>query len=219
MPSRDKIRLETVENMIWLGRVAAAVDQWNPVVSIRVNLALSKLDSSLAVTVSTGYREIAVILAQALSDIRLRTTGPTNIAIGKGSVFDYFDEIRRILQGATADVFFVDPYLDAEFVSRFLGSIRDNVNIRLLTTDKKLGALIPSVDAFAKQYAAKIQIRSSSGLHDRYVIVDGQDCYQSGASFKDGAKQAPTTLTQIVDAFDAVSSTYEKIWNSAIVER
>lgn len=37
-------------------------------------------------------------------------------------------------------------------------------------------------------------------LGDRYVFVDGKACYQSGASFKDGAKLTPTTLTQITDA-------------------
>jgi hypothetical protein len=55
-------------------------------------------------------------------------------------------------------------------------------------------------------------------LHDRYVIIDGKNCYQSGASFKDGAKAAPTTLTQISDAFLAVSGTYENLWNNAKAE-
>jgi len=42
-------------------------------------------------------------------------------------------------------------------------------------------------------------------------------CYQSGASFKDGAKKAPTTLTQITDAFSAVSATYEQRWSTSVV--
>lgn len=50
-------------------------------------------------------------------------------------------------------------------------------------------------------------------------FVDRTACYQSGASFKDGAKRAPTTLTQITDAFEAVWNTYEKAWAAAKIER
>jgi hypothetical protein len=61
-------------------------------------------------------------------------------------------------------------------------------------------------------------MRSAPGFHDRYVIVDGAACYQSGASFKDGAKAAPITLTQITDAFPAVLQTYQDLWTRANVE-
>lgn len=54
-------------------------------------------------------------------------------------------------------------------------------------------------------------------MHDRYVFVDRTACYQSGASFKDGAKKSPTTLTQITDAFAAVQQTYEALWAAGTV--
>ena len=69
---------------------------------------------------------------------------------------------------------------------------------------KKLTTLLPAVDLFVKQNGATIHVRSAPNFHDRYFFVDGASCYQSGASFKDGAKSAPTTLTQIVDAFTAM---------------
>jgi hypothetical protein len=65
------------------------------------------------------------------------------------------------------------------------------------------------------QTSAAIAVRSASGFLDRYLVVDRTLCYQSGASFKDGAKKAPTTLTQIQDAFHAVLATYENLWSSA----
>jgi hypothetical protein len=64
-----------------------------------------------------------------------------------------------------------------------------------------------------------VSIRSATGLHDRYVFIGKASCFQSGASFKDGAKQAPTTLTQITDAFNAIWETYEEVWKAAKVER
>ena len=51
------------------------------------------------------------------------------------------------------------------------------------------------------------------------IIVDSDSCFQSGASFKDGAKKSPTILTQITDAFPAIQSTYEKMWDEAKVLR
>jgi hypothetical protein len=75
------------------------------------------------------------------------------------------------------------------------------------------------VDLFVKQNGATIHVRSAPNLHDRYFFVDGASCYQSGASFKDGAKSAPTTLTQIVDAFTAMLKTYEDLWSNARAER
>ena len=148
----------------------------------------------------------------------MKTVGPLNAAVGKGSVFDYFDEIRKIVEPATRDVFFVDPYLDAEFVSRYLPHVRVGTAVRLLARER-LATLLPAVDVFSKQSGIAIGVRSSPGFHDRYVFVDRAACYQSGASFKDGAKASPTTLTQITDAFPAVVQTYEDLWMAGKVER
>ena len=158
------------------------------------------------------------LLHGAQHDLRMQTSGPINVAVSKGRVFEYFDEIRKALEGAKQDVLFVDPYLDAEFVSRYLAHIALGVNARLLAREK-LSTLLPAVYAFVQQNKVAIQVRSAPNFHDRYVFIDGMACYQSGASFKDGAKSAPTTLTQITDAFAAVSQTYENLWQGAKVER
>src|SRR4029077_15322078 len=96
--------------------------------------------------------------------------------------------------------------------------IRGGVRVRLLTS-KKLVMLLPAVDMFAKQSGLDVAARSSAGLHDRYLFVDSTTCYQSGASFKDGGRVAPTTLTQITDAFNAMWTTFDAIWNSGKIER
>lgn len=148
----------------------------------------------------------------------MKTIGPLNEAMGHGKIFDYFDEIRKIIEAAKQDLFFIDPYLDAEFVSRYLPHVNSGTTVRLLAREK-LETLLPAVDLYAHQSGATVNVRSASGFHDRYILVDGNACYQSGASFKDGAKKAPTTLTQITDAFPAVLHTYEGIWKKANVER
>lgn len=165
-----------------------------------------------------GFTKLLTLLHQAQNDLRLETLGPVNIAVPRKMVFEYFDEIRKIIELARQDLLFVDPYLDAEFVSRYLPNVAASVTTRLLAREK-LGTLLPAVDVFARQTGATVEIRSAPNFHDRYVFVDRVSCYQSGSSFKDGAKSAPTTLTQITDAFAALLKTYEDIWNQAKVER
>ena len=140
-----------------------------------------------------------------------------NVAIGSVEPFEYFDELRKIIETARQDVFFVDPFLDSDFVSRYLRHVVAGVTIRLLTR-KHLGTLIPAVELFASQTGLRIEVRSINGLHDRHLFIDRKECHQSRASFKDGAMKAPTTLTQIVDAFAAVFKTYEDMWNAAKTE-
>jgi hypothetical protein len=148
----------------------------------------------------------------------METVGPTTLAIPHKSVFEYFDEIRKIIELAKQDLLFVDPYLDAEFVSRYLPHVSAGVTIRLLGREK-LATLLPAVEFFARQNGLLIEVRSAPNFHDRYIFVDRVGCYQSGASFKDGAKSAPTTVAQIVDAFAAMHKMYEDLWSAAQVAR
>lgn len=85
------------------------------------------------------------------------------------------------------------------------------MRVRLLTVNK-IKTLLPAVQLFSEQNSISVEVRSVDGLHDRYMFVDKKLCYQSGASFKDGAKKSPTAITQITDAFDAMLTTYERKW-------
>jgi hypothetical protein len=212
-PAQGALRHDTPENRQWIGRAVAAVGAWD----VGAGAQAREFAGFLRRTGDRQYYEqgsrLLDLIYEAQSAVRLRTIGPVNTAVGQGLVFDYFDEIRKIIETANKDVFFIDPYLDADFVSRYLPHVRAAVTVRLLTRERII-TLLPAVTAFAQQYQISIEVRTASGFHDRYVIVDGTACYQSGASFKDGARNAPTTITQVGDAFTAVRDTYESIWNT-----
>lgn len=218
MPPRPTIRHETEENFAWLGRVSAVIEQWDPPKAILLRGYLDQFHGNMAREAAEGLRKVMTLLHQARNDLRMKTLGPMNIAIGHGMVFDYFDEIRKIVEAATQEVFFIDPYLDAEFVARYLTHVQAGVAVRLLGRER-LNTLLPAVEAYVQQTKGQVAVRSAPNFHDRYIFVDRAACYQSGASFKDGAKTAPTTLTQITDAFAPILQTYESLWASAKVER
>lgn len=218
MPPQATVR-HAPENGPWFGRVSAAIEKWKPSKSSLVKEYLDLfLSNGHARETLHGFTKLLILLHQAQNDLRLETLGPTNVAIPHKMVFEYFDEIRKIIELARQDLLFVDPYLDAEFVSRYLPNVTAGVTVRLLAREK-LAILLPAVEVFVQQAGATVEIRSAPHFHDRYVFVDRASCYQSGASFKDGAKSAPTTLTQITDAFAPILNTYEDIWNRAEVER
>lgn len=208
----------------WLGRTRAVLEKWDSTkdasFSNAVRTILAEGDLRMLSPPGPAYRELKTFLYQARHDLRMKTVGPLSVLFPDGKPFDYFDEIRKITEMASGDLLFVDPYLNAEFVSRYLPQIASGVTVRLLTSKKKLSALLPAVETFVMQSGLQVQVRSvSSGLHDRYVFVDEKICYLSGTSFKDGARQSPTTLIQITDAFETTFKNYQGMWAAAKIER
>jgi hypothetical protein len=215
MPARDSMGHDDPDTLAWIGRasaVAHASDKTRAVVAF--DGYARNLGATNGVQFDGAVRGVVTMLHHIRHDLRMKLGGPTSVAVASGGVFDYFDEVRKVISESRADLFFVDPYLDAEFVSRYLPNVVKGTSVRLLGRER-LPTLVPAVELMRQQSGLDIAVRSAASFHDRYLFVDGRACYQSGASFKDGAKRTPTTLTQITDAFDAVLETYEKLWSSA----
>lgn len=217
----------------WAGRALAVLAAWSPIESAGVGLHIAALQSAdpLPDVMKTynaiseqrarsrrgsAYRGIRTFLFRVQHDLRMKTVGPLSILLDAKKPYAYFEEIRQLIKLAREDLLFIDPYVDAEFVSRYLPQIDDGVSVRLLTSSSKLSSLLPAVDMFVMESALKVHVRvPSCGLHDRFLLVDRTRCYQSGASFKDGAKRSLTTLTQITDNLNAMRQSYEDMWNAA----
>lgn len=221
MPPRATIRHNTDENLTWLGRAANFVEHWKPEKAALFREHEDRFHQRMANESMLGQRGIMTLLNQAQHDLRLRTRGPLNTMIAQGNVHDYFEELRKLIEPATDDLFFVDQYFDADFVPRYLPFVQPGTVIRLLTgtPPNKLARLLPAVDLFAQQHGCSIAVRSTDGIHGRYLFVDRTACYQSDASFKDGAKNAVTLLTQVVDGVPALLTTHETLWTGATVQR
>jgi hypothetical protein len=218
MPPRSAFEERKEETITWLGQAAAVIEGWNVAKAPAVLAARRRIERNDGWFIHRGYNEVKTLLHQARFELEMEL-GRSSVVVPQGQVFDYFDELRKKVETAQAEVFFVDAYLDADFVPRYLPYVANGVDIRLLGGPKKIPTLLPAVDMFAQQSGRKIQVRTSGAIHDRYLFVDRSACYQSGASFKDGAKNAPAALTQITDAFKAVWDVYEQLWLAGTVER
>lgn len=213
MPEINHLHHNTSENLEWLGQAAALVMLADPVRGIVFKGKVDQL-FDIRLNPTEVARSVVVTLQQFRNEYRIKSAGPLTMAFSSGRQFDYFDEVRKILETASIDLFIVDPYLGADFISRYLPHVKKDVSIRLMI-ENQITQVQSAVALFSQQYGHSIEIRKSSNMHDRYIFIDGRECFQSGATFKDGASKSATTLTQITDAFEAVRNIYETAWSSA----
>ena len=215
LPTREVFaRQDDPECVTYLGRAFAVVERWDTSSRMRCQQILEDLTVDNTVRVAGGYSSLKALLNQVEFDLSM-DVGPLSVVVQPGQTFEYFDELRKIIETTRDDALFIDPYLDADFITQYMPSVAKGVTVRLLAGPRKVATLMPSVRAFAGQTGVRIETRVSSSLHDRYLFVDRSACYLSGASFKDGARNAPAVLTQITDGFSAMLDTYEKLWDGA----
>ena len=212
-PPKSSIRHETDENIEWLGRAQAVIRRWDQNKAITFDVDVRSIHGLLAQS-NPSYLNVLVMLNMARYELKMFLEPSTDIVVEAGKAYQYFEGIRRVVELSTSEVFFIDPYINADFVSRYLVYVNEGVRVRILSK-QYIAELIPAVKALSEEKKIQIEVRSAQELHDRYVITDKRNCYQSGASFKDGGKNAPTTFVEIHDTFKAVLGAYEAIWESA----
>jgi hypothetical protein len=212
MPAQATLHHPTLENQEWLGRATALVRLADP---RRATFFQSDVDilCTMIVNPPDQIQKILTTLHGFHYEWRLKCVGAMAMVFDAGQPFDYFDQVRRVIEVATTDLLFVDAYINSDFVASYLPHVRDGVQVRLLISNYA-AEVRSSVDAYLLQRDLDIQIRRGKP-HDRTVFIDKTQCWQSGSSFKDGAKKAPVILIQMIDAFDAVHAICEKQWDDA----
>src|SRR5438132_635873 len=129
MPSREDFEKRSPDSISWVGRASAALTRWDHVRSIVIDSAVDDINRALDNLRNINDRaKLTSLLHQARADLRL-DVGSLSVLIDKGRAFDYFDELRKVIEPARSDVFFVDPYLDAEFVTRYLPHVTKGTTV------------------------------------------------------------------------------------------
>lgn len=102
-----------------------------------------------------------------------------------GTQHDAYVEIRRILQKATISLSIIDPYVDSSLFAVLRTIAGAPIEIELVTY-----RIPPDFPLEAKKFVSQhpiiqLSIRKSNEFHDRFIIVDDQECWHVGASIKD----------------------------------
>ena len=97
----------TPEHLGWIGRAVAAIGLWDMQSGTYARAYAKLMRHAMARESQDGLDGLMGLLYEARSTLRLETVGPVNTAIGQGLVFDYFDEIRKLLTPAVKSVLFI----------------------------------------------------------------------------------------------------------------
>jgi hypothetical protein len=224
MPTEDPPWPPRLELHDWIGRARALIGAWDSSQDTQFaawgdSLFERGIQAHSARLQALNARAKMMNLVQlARNELRLITGGRVSMAFDAGQQFDFYDELRKVIETAQQDVFFVDRYMGASFITQYLPHTRPNVGVRLLTRDM-LAPLLASANAYASQHGTKIEVRTSNGFHGRFMCIDRSRCFLVDASFKDAAHKAPAALIELSDTASVSMDQYEGLWQGGNVER
>jgi hypothetical protein len=215
----------TATDSAWLGKAVYLVEQWNEAKVISFRISAKMLDSSLFLT---NLQEIRNTMSEAITELEYKVGArPSGTVFKANTPASFHSELKGILGLAQSDLFLVDAYLTEE-VYPFFADIPATVIIRLLTRpdlpasgfpNKKLPGLKAIQSKYVSEYSRPTEIRVTVGpkdIHDRLIFRDGTTAFLSGQSFKDGAKNAPTSLMEFpADLFQEKLAIHEGLWKTA----
>lgn len=223
MPTLNRLGRGGETDLLWLARASAAMDEYHNV-AVKADWSFAARAFESGRLAGDPQSRLFRILHQVRNSLRLRTVGPVNAAIGQGFVFDYLDTMRRFIESAKTEVFFVDRYLNGDFISTYLPFVSGEVSVRLLVrneppTARYVQQLIAMGEMFHRQHGTQIEVRSHSAHHERLLIVDASIAVLSGASFKDGpATAGATIIEQKGEALAGLMQAHENLWQDAKLE-
>jgi hypothetical protein len=225
MPPGEELRNATPEHLDWIGRARALISAWEPTRSaefVRNTEAIYARAPNAYQARQDSLACLARMLAtiqEARSTLRIIYGARVSQSFASGQPFDVYDELRRQIETAQIDTFFVDRYMGADFVSRYLPSVRAGVSVRLLTRDL-IPQLVAAVEAFVQQHHATVSIRTSQSIHGRFLSLDrGTRSFLIDASFKDAGAASPVALIELTDTAATSLAQYEALWQAGTVVR
>ena len=96
-----------------------------------------------------------------------------------GQFYDAYEFISEIIRKANSSIILIDPYCDSR---AFVFLKNKNETAHLTVCISKLSKLdTDEIEKFELQYG-KIDVKHLDDNHDRYLIIDNEECFQLGAS-------------------------------------
>lgn len=136
----------------------------------------------------------------------------TGKAFEIGGTFDAFKAVTEIVRSSKRSIFVVDAFVDDRTLD-LMSAKASGVALTVLTKQKSItGHLKTAAKMFAQQHGP-LEIRTFEKIHDRFLVTDAGNVYQSGGSFKDLGKQVSTLLAITdPDIADATRTILNKHW-------
>ncbi len=111
---------------------------------------------------------------------------PKQMTFFDGQWFDAYDFLSSLFEKADNSILLIDPYCDREAL-RYCAKRKDGVGVRICH-GPHAALKHQDIDAFSKQYGP-LSVKQDPSFHDRYLILDGKECYHIGASLNHAGKR------------------------------
>ena len=104
----------------------------------------------------------------------------------QGQIFDAFSKFQQLIQSAKKEIILIDNYIDLTVLDR-LTKKQKGVKVTIYTkSDTPISQL--EEKKFNSQYPT-LDLKFTSTMHDRFLIIDNTEIYHVGASLKDLGKK------------------------------
>ena len=115
----------------------------------------------------------------------------------QGQIFDAYAKFESFIAQARQSIVLIDNYIDLSVLERFA---KKNAGVQVtIYTNPQTTVTEQDVQRFNAQYPS-LEVRHTTAMHDRFLIIDNQTLYHIGASLKDLGKRC--------FAFDVFDSTF-----------
>jgi len=100
-----------------------------------------------------------------------------------GEFYDAYTFIQSLFEKANNEIIIIDNYVDRSILDR-LTVKSSNVNVIIYTNNKISKILTKDKELFNSQYGG-LDVRYTTKVHDRYIIIDQNKIFHLGHSIKD----------------------------------
>ena len=111
---------------------------------------------------------------------------PKQAIFSAGQFYDAYEFISSIVRKANRSIILIDPYCDSKAFT-FLKNKKESVGLTICCgCSSKLEK--EEIEKFETQYG-NITVKQLDDNHDRYLILDNEECYQLGSSLNYAGKK------------------------------
>ena len=125
-----------------------------------------------------------------------------------GQFYDSYTLIQSIFESANNEIIIIDNYIDRSVLDRLVVR-KSNVKI-IIYTCIQTRLLGKDIDIFNKQYG-NLEVKYTTKVHDRYIVIDQAKLYLLGHSIKDIGKKV-SSISELDKRFiDTLINSLKKV--------
>jgi len=198
----------------WIAEIGAILGK----VSLQRKCEFDSAKSMFNLIWDKGLAQIYGLAVDVIEEIKLELELSGRAEVGNayatGEIYNFFHDLKSIVNGAKSEIFLIDPYFDGEAFNNYLADVKNNVNVRIFT-DRHTQDVKVYIDKHQAQFNSQITLKKYKKLHDRLIIVDNNECWITGGSINHAGNKSPTYLIPVgTEITQEKIRIYNEIWIS-----